>query len=139
MAEQNEKAPAVARRRVRREAFRIGNDFVAVRYIRVSTTERIEPGTPIDKSKFRRFHVQALFRRRMIGTVGSPWTQAMLARVGDAHARPEMVAHADSAPAPVSEPSETLAADLGLDFDEDTETDEAAALLDDDDDDEPAD
>lgn len=65
-------------------------DFTVVRRIRLTTTEGIEPGQAIDKSKFRQFQLKNWWRRRRIGQTGSAWVAAMLADPGNAHARPEV-------------------------------------------------
>lgn len=75
----------------RRELFRPGYDFVAVRPIRLTAKETIQPGTKLDNSKFRGYHLRSLYQRRRIGVAGSPWTLAMLDQLEDAHARPEVV------------------------------------------------
>lgn len=71
--------PTVPReRRPARPKFRRHETQVVVRPIRLSSTERIEPGVRLDSTKFRRHHLRALHRRRRIGPMGHPWTEFML-------------------------------------------------------------
>ena len=58
--------------------FNRSHDFVAVRRIRLSATEVIEPGSPIDKSRHRVHSLRNWHRMRRIGRVGSAWAEAML-------------------------------------------------------------
>lgn len=73
-----------------REMFRKHYEFVAVRHIRLSRNDVLEPGQPIDKTKIKLFHLRSLYQRRRIGVAGSPWAEAMLATVGNAFSRPEV-------------------------------------------------
>ena len=63
---------------IRQGFFRPGLDFVAVKRIKLTSTEFIEPGTAIDKSKIRLFHLRSLFQRRMVGIKGSEWVKRSL-------------------------------------------------------------
>jgi hypothetical protein len=80
---------------ITREIFRPHHDFVSVRPIRLSATEVLPAGEPIDKSRIRPFHLRSLYQRRRIGIVGSRWTESMLAARDDAHARPEVTGSKD--------------------------------------------
>lgn len=79
-------------RRVHRPLFRRHYEFVAVRPIRLTRQDVIQPGETIDPERFRLYHLRSLYQRRRIGVKGTPWTEAMLAELGNAHARPEVVA-----------------------------------------------
>ena len=63
----------------RRHTFRRGDEFVAVKILRLASTTTMEPGTRLDKSKFRLHHLRSLYDRRRIGKVGDPWTEEQLA------------------------------------------------------------
>lgn len=63
---------------IRQGFFRPGLDFVAVKRIKLTSTEFIEPGKAIDKSKIRLFHLRSLFQRRMIGIKGTEWVKYSL-------------------------------------------------------------
>lgn len=77
--------------RFSREIFKRGNEFVAVRPIRLSSKDQLKPGTKIDKKNFRQHHLRSLYMRRRIGVLGSKWAKAMLADLENSHARPEVV------------------------------------------------
>lgn len=66
--------------RVRRGGFRRGNEFIAVRRIRLTATDHIEPGEPIDKGQFRISHLRSLYERGRIGVRDSAWARMMLAK-----------------------------------------------------------
>lgn len=64
------------RRRTRR--FRHFATFVAVKPIKLSSIETIQPGESMPK-RLRRFHLRALWMRMRIGEVGDPWTEYQVA------------------------------------------------------------
>lgn len=64
------------RRRTRR--FRHFATFVAVKPIKLSSIETIQPGESMPK-RLRRFHLRALWMRLRIGEVGDPWTEYQVA------------------------------------------------------------
>lgn len=76
--------------RISRGIFRHSYDFVVVRRIRLSNTSFIEPGTELDKSKYRRFQLRGWWMRGRIGRVDSEWVKAMLADRYNPRARPEV-------------------------------------------------
>ena len=66
----------------RREFFRRGDTFVAVRYIRLTSKERLEPGTVIEPGQFRLYQLRNWWQRRQIGVEGSKWVTEQLKRHG---------------------------------------------------------
>lgn len=74
---------------IRREMFRKSLEFVAVRPIRLTSTEFIQPGQLIDKNKFKVFQIQRWYNLRRIGVKGSDWVSAMLSD-GRSTAKPEV-------------------------------------------------
>lgn len=79
---------------IRREMFKKGLEFVAVRPIRLTSTEFIQPGQLIDKNKFKTFQIQRWYNLRRIGVKGSSWASAMLSD-GRSFARPEVTGTVD--------------------------------------------
>lgn len=63
---------------IRREMFKRSLDFVAVRPIRLTSAEFLQPGQLIDKSKFKVLQLQRWYNMRRIGVKGSEWVNAML-------------------------------------------------------------
>lgn len=74
---------------IRRELYRRGLEFVAVRQIQLTSAEFLQPGQLIDKSKFKTHQIKRWYNMRRIGVVDSEWTNAML-NDDRAHARPEV-------------------------------------------------
>lgn len=71
--------------------FRKGATFVVVKFVRLSSTERLEPGmeVPSEEYPLKQFHLRSLFQRRSIGIKDSPWTKSMLEAAGKSYAHPE--------------------------------------------------
>ena len=71
--------------------YRRGGKFIAVKFVRLSATERIEPGTELPSKEYplKEFHLRSLFKRRIIGIADSPWTEAMLEAIDVKRASPE--------------------------------------------------
>ena len=67
--------------------FRRHNKFVVVRTIHLTANDTLEVGTVIDmkRGNVKWFQLRLWFRRRKIGTLDSPWANAML----KGHRRPE--------------------------------------------------
>ncbi len=70
--------------RVRKPRFRRNVSWIAIRFIRPSTTDVHTPGDELPNT-YRRHYLQYLWRRNCIGPKGDPWTEFML----QAHARHE--------------------------------------------------
>jgi hypothetical protein len=75
-----------------RESFSRHKEYIAVKRIRISSTEFIEPGQDIDKNKFKLFQIMRWYNMRRIGVKDSLWSEEMLKQVNNAHARPEVTA-----------------------------------------------
>lgn len=67
--------------RIGRPIFRRSDVQVAVRPIRLSRVETVEPGTVMN-DLVRPHHLRGLYQRRRIGPQGHPWTIAMLEHDG---------------------------------------------------------
>lgn len=67
--------------RVGRPIFKRHEIYVALRRIRLSTDDYLEPGDVVDLPTYRLKH---LYNRRRIGPRGHPWTEQALA-VGDGY------------------------------------------------------
>ena len=63
--------------------FRRNVPYTVVKFVRLSSTTRLEPGTEVPSEEFplKDWHLRSLFNRRSIGHKDSPWTEAMLAGV----------------------------------------------------------
>jgi hypothetical protein len=75
-----------------RDTFSRVKDYVAVKRIRLTSVEFIEPGQDIDKNKFKLIQIMRWYNMRRIGVKDSLWSQEMLKQVNNAHARPEVTA-----------------------------------------------
>lgn len=60
--------------------FRRCDKFIAVKFIRLTATTRIEPGTklPCEEYPLKPSHLRNLFRQRLIGIDGTPWAKSIL-------------------------------------------------------------
>lgn len=100
--------------RVSKQSFRPYYEFVAVKRIKKSSDAYIQPGEDIPKGMFKNFHLNSLYRRRMIGVKGSDWAKAMTAAAGNAHAKPEVAAKPVVAPPPAPQQPRPAAPDIKL-------------------------
>ncbi len=73
---------------IRTEIFRRGATYVAVRFIRLTSKDRLEPGTVIKLGKYRTHQMRNWWSRRMIGVKDSPWAKQMLNALSKQKSKP---------------------------------------------------
>ena len=80
--------------------FKRNGEFVAVKRFRLGTDDYLEPGQSVDRGRFRLYHIQSLFRRRIIGYKDSQWSKNMIESYisNNPQLKPEVVSVAKKKP-----------------------------------------